>query len=197
MIVLGLTGSIGMGKSTTAGFFLAAGIPVYSADEAVHQLYESQPVIEQLRQIFPNSVTEDRIDRAKLSKEIVADSSKLKLLETIIHPLVRQKEKAFVKKHREDCAKLVVLDIPLLFETGPEGRVDKIAVVSAPFAVQRERVLARLGWNIEKFNHILSRQIPDHEKRKRADFIIDTSQGLEHARKQVQSIITELTAAKP
>lgn len=197
MIILGLTGSIGMGKSTTAGFFSQAGIPVYSADEAVHQLYESKPVIKQLHRIFPNCITDDRIDREKLSKEIVADPSKLKSLETLIHPLVRQKEIAFVKKHRDDCAKLVVLDIPLLFEKGPEGRVDKIAVVSAPAAIQRQRVLARPGWNSEKFDQIVSRQIPDHEKRKRADFIIDTSQGFAHAKKQVQSIITELTGIKP
>lgn len=185
-----------MGKSTTAGFFLAAGIPVYNADEAVHELYQSKPVIEKLRQIFPHSITDGRIDRAKLSKEIIADSSKLQLLESIIHPLVRQKEKAFVEKYREEHAKLVVLDIPLLFENGPKGRVDKIAVVSAPSSIQRQRVLARPGWNSEKLDHILSRQIPDSEKRQRADFIIDSSQGLAYAQKQVQAIIAELTGDK-
>lgn len=194
MIILGLTGSIGMGKSTTAGFFAAAGIPVYNADEAVHELYESAPVILWFKENFPNCLNNGRIDRAELSREIVADSSKLKLLESFIHPLVREKEKAFVKTHRDNKDKLVVLDIPLLFEKGPEGRVDKIAVVSAPGAIQRQRVLARPGWSDKKLDHILSRQIPDQEKRKRADFVIDTGQGLEHAKAQVELLIQQLTA---
>lgn len=194
MIILGLTGSIGMGKSTTAGFFSYAGIPVYNADEAVHELYKSEPVILWFKQNFPKSLTNGQIDRVKLSQEIIADPAKLKLLESFIHPLVREKEKAFVKNHRDKGDKLVVLDIPLLFEKGPEGRVDKIAVVSAPGAIQRQRVLARPGWSDKKLDHILSRQIPDQEKRKRADFVIDTNRGLEHAKAQVELLIQQLTA---
>lgn len=192
MIILGLTGSIGMGKTTTAGFFEEAGVPVYNADRAVHELYESKPVIENLSRIFPDCLTDGRIDRSKLSKTIVKDPSKLAILEKFIHPLVRKKEKDFVKMHRDRGDPLVVLDIPLLFETGPDGRVDKIAVVSAPLEVQRQRVLARSGWDDEKLNRILSRQISDEEKRKRADFVIDTGKSLDDAREQVKHLIARL-----
>ncbi|WP_295912471.1 dephospho-CoA kinase [uncultured Bartonella sp.] len=190
MIILGLTGSIGMGKTTTAGFFEEAGVPVYNADRAVHELYESKPVIENLSRIFPDCLTDGGIDRSKLSKTIVKDPSKLAILEKFIHPLVRKKEKDFVKMHRDRGDPLVVLDIPLLFEKGPDGRVDKIAVVSAPPEVQRQRVLARSGWDDEKLNRILSRQISDEEKRKRADFIIDTGKSLDDARQQVKHLIS-------
>ena len=193
MIILGLTGSIGMGKTTTAGFFEEAGVPVYNADRAVHELYESKPVIENLSRIFPDCLTDGRIDRSKLSKTIVKDPSKLAILEKFIHPLVRKKEKDFVKMHRDRGDPLVVLDIPLLFETGPDGRVDKIAVVSAPLEVQRQRVLARSGWDDEKLNRILSRQISDEEKRRRADFVIDTGKSLDDAREQVKHLIARLT----
>ena len=193
MIILGLTGSIGMGKTTTAGFFEEAGVPVYNADRAVHELYESKPVIENLSRIFPDCLTDGRIDRSKLSKTIVKDPSKLAILEKFIHPLVRKKEKDFVKMHRDRGDPLVVLDIPLLFEKGPDGRVDKIAVVSAPPEVQRQRVLARSGWDNEKLNRILSRQISDEEKRKRADFVIDTGKSLDDARQQVKHLISRLT----
>ncbi|WP_297326853.1 dephospho-CoA kinase [uncultured Bartonella sp.] len=193
MIILGLTGSIGMGKSTTAGFFADAGIAVYNADEAVHELYKSAPVIQWFKQNFPKCLTDGQIDREKLSQEIIPDPEKLELLEKYIHPLVREKEKAFVKNHRDKGDKLVVLDIPLLFEKGPEGRVDKIVVVSAPKSIQRQRVLARPGWSDKKFDHILSRQIPDREKRKRADFVIDTGQGLDHAKAEVGLLIQQLT----
>ena len=193
MIILGLTGSIGMGKTTTAGFFEEAGVPVYNADRAVHELYESKPVIENLSRIFPDCLTDGRIDRSKLSKTIVKDPSKLAILEKFIHPLVRKKEKDFVKMHRDRGDPLVVLDIPLLFETGPEGRVDKIAVVSAPTEIQRQRVLARSGWDDEKLDRILSRQISDEEKRKRADFVIDTGKSLDDAREQVKHLIARLT----
>ena len=193
MIILGLTGSIGMGKTTTAGFFEEAGVPVYNADRAVHELYESKPVIENLSRIFPDCLTDGRIDRSKLSKTIVKDPTKLAILEKIIHPLVRKKEKDFVKKYRDRGDPLVVLDIPLLFEKGPEGRVDKIAVVSAPLEVQRQRVLARSGWDDEKLDRILSRQISDEEKRRRADFVIDTGKSLDDAREQVKHLISRLT----
>ena len=193
MIILGLTGSIGMGKTTTAGFFEEAGVPVYNADRAVHELYESKPVIENLSRIFPDCLTDGRIDRSKLSKTIVKNPSKLAILEKFIHPLVRKKEKDFVKMHRDRGDPLVVLDIPLLFETGPEGRVDKIAVVSAPTEIQRQRVLARSGWDDEKLDRILSRQISDEEKRRRADFVIDTGKSLDDAREQVKHLIARLT----
>ena len=193
MIILGLTGSIGMGKTTTAGFFEEAGVPVYNADRAVHELYESKEVIEDLSRIFPDCLTDGHIDRLKLSKTIVKDPSKLAILERFIHPLVRKKEKDFVKMHRDRGDPLVVLDIPLLFETGPEGRVDKIAVVSAPTEIQRQRVLARSGWDDEKLDRILSRQISDEEKRKRADFVIDTGKSLDDAREQVKHLIARLT----
>lgn len=192
MIILGLTGSIGMGKTTTAGFFEEAGIPVYNADRAVHELYENKEVIENLSRILPDCLTDGRIDRSKLSKTIVRDPEKLVLLEKFIHPLVRKKEKDFVKMHRDRGDPLVVLDIPLLFEKGPEGRVDKIAVVSAPTGIQRQRVLARSGWDDEKLDRILSRQISDEEKRRRADFIIDTGKSLDDARQQVKHLISRL-----
>lgn len=192
MIILGLTGSIGMGKTTTAGFFEEAGVPVYNADRAVHELYESKPVIENLSRIFPDCLTDGRIDRSKLSKTIVKDPTKLAILEKFIHPLVRKKEKDFVKMHRDRGDPLVVLDIPLLFEKGPEGRVDKIAVVSAPTEIQRQRVLARSGWDDEKLDRILSRQISDEEKRRRADFVIDTGKSLDDAREQVKHLIARL-----
>ena len=192
MIVLGLTGSIGMGKSTTAKFFKQKGIPVYDADETVHQLYQDESVIKRITAIFDDCLTDNHIDRAKISRQIVQDPAKLVALEKIIHPLVREKENAFVATHRENGDKLVVLDIPLLFETGGLERVDKIAVVSAPMEIQRQRVLQRDGWTEEKFQAVLARQIPDSEKRMRADFIIDTSKGLEYAENEVDNIISQI-----
>ncbi len=196
MIVLGLTGSIGMGKSTTAKFFKQKGIPVYDADETVHQLYQDESVIKRITAIFDDCLTDNHIDRAKISRQIVQDPAKLVALEKIIHPLVREKENAFVATHRENGDKLVVLDIPLLFETGGLERVNKIAVVSAPLEIQRQRVLQRDGWTEEKFQAVLARQIPDNEKRMRADFIIDTSKGLEYAENEVDNIISHLMGGR-
>ena len=196
MIVLGLTGSIGMGKSTTAKFFKQKGIPVYDADETVHQLYQDESVIKRITAIFDDCLTDNHIDRAKISRQIVQDPAKLVSLEKIIHPLVREKENAFVAAHRKNGDKLVVLDIPLLFETGGLERVDKIAVVSAPMEIQRQRVLQRDGWTEEKFQAVLARQIPDSEKRMRADFIIDTSKGLEYAENEVDNIISHLIGGR-
>lgn len=196
MIVLGLTGSIGMGKSTTAKFFKQKGIPVYDADETVHQLYQDESVIKRITAIFDDCLTDNHIDRAKISRQIVQDPAKLVSLEKIIHPLVREKENAFVAIHRKNGDKLVVLDIPLLFETGGLERVDKIAVVSAPMEIQRQRVLQRDGWTEEKFQAVLARQIPDSEKRMRADFIIDTSKGLEYAENEVDNIISHLMGGR-
>lgn len=196
MIVLGLTGSIGMGKSTTAKFFKQKGIPVYDADETVHQLYQDESVIKRITAIFDDCLTDNHIDRAKISRQIVQEPAKLVSLEKIIHPLVREKENAFVATHRENGDKLVVLDIPLLFETGGLERVNKIAVVSAPLEIQRQRVLQRDGWTEEKFQAVLARQIPDSEKRMRADFIIDTSKGLEYAENEVDKIVSHLIGGR-
>ena len=193
MVILGLTGSIGMGKSTTAAFFKKHGVAIYSADETVHQLYAQEPALSLIEQAFPNTVVNGEVVRQKLSTYVVGNSDNMQKLEAIIHPLVRQKEQDFIKFHHNNHEKLVVLDIPLLFETGGENRVDKIAVVSAPFEVQKSRVLARENMNETKFNAILKRQIPDSEKRARADFIIDTSQGLDAAEENVKNIIKTLT----
>lgn len=191
MIVLGLTGSIGMGKSTTARMFIDAGIPVYSADDTVHRLYagKAAPLIEAA---FPGTIENGEVDRAKLSASVMGKPEALRRLEEIIHPLVRKEEMQFRQEASADGARLVVLDIPLLFETAAETRVDKILVVTAPERVQRDRVLARAGMTAEKLDAILSRQIPDAEKQSRADFIIDTSRGLEMARADVQKIIHSL-----
>lgn len=191
MIVLGLTGSIGMGKSTTATMFREAGVPVHDADETVHRLYSgaAAPLIEAR---FPGVVTDGTVDREKLAKIVLGNTEAIRALEKIVHPLVRQASQEFLESNREAGTPIVVLDIPLLFETAGEGRVDKIVVVSAPADVQRERVLARPGMTVEKFEAILARQVPDAEKRKRADFVIDTGQGLDVARAQVTALVEEL-----
>lgn len=195
MILLGLTGSIGMGKSTTAGMFAAEGVPVNDADQVVHSLYRNEAVAP-VGQAFPGTIREGIVDRQELSRQLAADPGKFKLLEQIVHPLVREKENQFVEDCRRRSIPLAVLDIPLLFETGGESRVDRVAVVTCDPAEQKKRVLARTGMTEEKFALILSRQVPDAEKRARADFIIDTGHGLDQARKQVQWIIQKLTGEK-
>jgi dephospho-CoA kinase len=196
MIVLGLTGSIGMGKSTTAGMFAEAGVPVHDSDEAVHRLYAgaAAPFVEAA---FPGTVVDGVVDRAELSRRVVGNPEAIAMLEKIVHPLVRSDASQFVARHRRAGTPLIVLDIPLLFETGGSNRVDRIAVVSAPPDVQRERVLSRPGMTPEKFEAILARQTPDAEKRERADFVIDTGRGIEAARDQVHAIIRELTGKSP
>jgi dephospho-CoA kinase len=196
MIVLGLTGSIGMGKSTTAKMFGEAGVPVHDSDETVHRLYagKAAPLIEQA---FPGTVRDGAVDRAQLAAQVLGRPEAMKKLEAIIHPLVRADADAFVARHRDAGAPLVVLDIPLLFETGGRGRVDKVVVVTAPAEIQRERVLARPGMTEERFAAILASQVPDAEKRRQADFVIDSSQGLESARAEVARIIADLTGDKP
>ncbi|MCL7998577.1 dephospho-CoA kinase [Brucella sp. 21LCYQ03] len=191
MIILGLTGSIGMGKTTASNMFAEAGVPVYSADDAVHQLYSGRaaPLIEAA---FPGTVVDGTVDRAKLSATVLGKPEALKKLESIIHPLVHEEEASFLAQARADGANIALIDIPLLFETGGESRVDKVAVVSAPAEIQRERVLARPGMTEEKFKAILARQMPDAEKRVRADFIIDSSGDFEKTRAQIKAIIAEL-----
>jgi len=191
MIILGLTGSIGMGKTTASNMFADAGVPVYSADDAVHRLYAGRvaPLIEAA---FPGTVVDGTVDRTKLSSAALGKPEALKKLESIIHPLVHEEEAAFLAQARADGADIALIDIPLLFETGGESRVDKVAVVSAPADIQRERVLARPGMTDEKFTAILERQMPDAEKRARADFIIDSSGDFEETRLQINAIIAEL-----
>lgn len=192
MIVLGLTGSIAMGKSTTARMFEEEGVPVHDSDSAVHRLYagEAAPRIETL---FPGTVVGGKVDRARLASLVTGNPEKLRQLEDLVHPLVRKDAERFVNEQRMRGAPLALLDVPLLFETGGTERVDKIIVVTAPSQIQRQRVLARPGMTEDRFEDILSRQMPDAEKRRRADFVIDTSRGLEAARREVQNIITQLT----
>ncbi|PBB66975.1 dephospho-CoA kinase [Mesorhizobium sp. WSM4312] len=195
MIVLGLTGSIGMGKSTTAKMFAEAGVPVHDSDEAVHRLYSgaAAPLIEAA---FPGTVVDGVVDRVKLGARVLGDAAALKRLEAIIHPLVRADADAFLARHRNAGESIAVLDIPLLFETGGRGRVDKVVVVTAPAEIQRQRVLARPGMTEEKLAAILAKQVPDEEKRRLADFVIDTGQGLDAARAAVAGIIAELIGGR-
>ena len=192
MIVLGLTGSIGMGKSTTARMFAEAGVPVHDSDEAVHRLYagKAAPLVEAA---FPGTTDAGVVDRTKLGERVLGDASALRRLESIIHPLVRADADAFLARHRAAGAPLAVLDIPLLFETGGRNRVDKVVVVTAPAEVQRARVLARPGMSEEKLAAILAKQVPDAEKRRQADFVIDTGEGMDAARTAVDAIIAELS----
>jgi dephospho-CoA kinase len=187
MFVIGLTGSIAMGKSTTARLFAEEGVPVHDADAAVHKLYEGE-ASGQIEAAFPGSTRHGRVDRVALGKQVVGDPPALRRLEAIVHPLVRNAEHKFLKDAERSGAKVVVLDIPLLFETGGESRVDATVVVSAPEAHQRERVLAR-GVSLEQLEALLVRQMPDAEKRRRADFVVDSGQGVEHARTQVRQIL--------
>ena len=191
MIVLGLTGSIGMGKSTTAAMFAARGVPVYEADAAVHRLYRGRavPLIEAA---FPGTTGAGAVDRDRLSAAVLGDREAIARLEAFVHPLVRDEEAAFLDAARRAGRTVAVLDIPLLFETGGEARVDAVAVVSAPPGVQRARVLARPGMTEAKLDAILARQMADAEKRRRAHFVIDTGRGLAAAEAQVDGILRAL-----
>ena len=194
MIRIGLTGSIGMGKSTTAGLFLKEGVPVNDSDAVVHALYEGAAVLP-IENEFPGATKNGMVDRQKLAEQLQLNPAKFKILERIVHPLVREHEDAFVRKHRDAGAPIVVLDIPLLFETHSENRADKIVVVSCNPEIQRRRVLARPGMTVEKFDLILSRQLPDMQKRARADFVIDTGLGIDHASQSVRDILSILHSA--
>jgi len=192
MIVIGLTGSIGMGKTTTAALFADEGVPVNDADKVVHDLYRSEAV-EPISRAFPEAVVAGVVDRQLLSQNLAKNPANFKILEEIVHPLVRARDEAFLTRHREQGTPVVVLDIPLLFETAGEGRMDKIVVVSCAPEIQRQRVLSRPGMSQEKFDVILSRQIPDALKRARADYVIDTGHGIDSARAQVRSILRQLS----
>ncbi|MEA3025524.1 MAG: dephospho-CoA kinase [Alphaproteobacteria bacterium] len=187
MFIIGLTGSIAMGKTTTARLFAGEGVPVHDADAAVHRLYEGEAA-GLIEAAFPGSTRNGRVDRAVLGKQVVGDPSALRRLEEIVHPLVRNAEKKFLRDAEIAGARIAVLDIPLLFETGGDSRVDATVVVSAPPEVQRARVLER-GVSPERLDALLARQMPDAEKRRRADFVVDSAQGVEHARAQVRQIL--------
>jgi dephospho-CoA kinase len=193
MIVLGLTGSVGMGKSTASKLFSEEGVPVYDADEAVHALYKGAAA-QLIEDAFPGTTRDGEVDRAVLSRAVFGNPDALKKLEGIVHPLVRQVETNFVEAARSAGAPLVVLDIPLLFENKGEERCDLVAVVSAPAEIQRERVMRREGMTEEKFAAILKRQVPDAEKRARADIVIDTSGSIENTQQQVKDIIARFTS---
>ena len=191
MIVVGLTGSIGMGKSTTAAMFAEAGVLVFDADAAVHRLYEGRAVAP-VEAAFPGVAATGKIDRAALGRRVVGDPAAMKRLEAIVHPLVREERQTFLERASADGAEMVVLDIPLLFETGGEGEVDAIVLASAPKAVQKRRVLGRQGMTEARFEAILAQQLPDEEKRRRARFVIETGDGLEAAARQVRQVIEAL-----
>jgi dephospho-CoA kinase len=188
MFVLGLTGSIGMGKSTAAKFFAEAGVPVHDADGAVHRLYEGEAV-PAIETAFPGTTASGKVDRTKLAERVLGDAAAIRRLEAIIHPLVRQSEEKFLTEAAGRGEPVVVLDIPLLFETGAQARVDAVVVVSAGPEAQRSRVLGRPGMTESKLEAILSKQMPDAEKRRRAHFVVDSSGGLDSARAQVHGIL--------
>ncbi len=191
MIVIGLTGSLGMGKSATALMFAEVGVPVHDADATVHRLYEGDAV-EPIQAVFPGVTSDGGVDREKLSLRVLNDAAALRRLEAIVHPLVRREEERFLAEAEARGARCALLDIPLLFETGADQRIDVVVVVSAPFEEQRRRVLRRPGMTAERFESLLVKQLPDAEKRRRADFVVDTSQGFDSARAQVRAILQNL-----
>jgi dephospho-CoA kinase len=191
MLILGLTGSIGMGKSTTAKLLMEAGVPVYDADAAVHKIYEGEaaPAIEAA---FPGTTVDGKVDRARLSAKVVHDPAAMKQLEQIVHPMLGASRKKFFEDAEAVGAPVVVVDVPLLYETGGEKRVDAVVVVTTTPELQRERVLARGTMDEAKLDAILARQLPDAEKRKRADFVVDTSHGLDPVRARIRDILAEV-----
>ena len=190
--ILGLTGSIGMGKSTVAAMFAAAGVPVFDADAAVHRLQgPAGRVVAAIEAAFPGTTGEGGVDRTALSEAVLGDAAAMKLLESIVHPAVGEERAAFLREH--STARLLVFDVPLLFETGGDKAVDKVAVVSAAAAVQRARVLARPGMTEAKFAAILARQLPDADKRARADFVIPTDVPLDQTHAEVMQVIACLS----
>ncbi|HEX7791548.1 MAG TPA: dephospho-CoA kinase [Afipia sp.] len=191
MLLLGLTGSIGMGKSTTAKLFEEAGVPVYDADATVHKIYEGEAV-PAVEAAFPGSTYNGKVDRQKLSAMVVNSADAMKRLEAIVHPMLRSHQLKFLSDAEKSGAPVAVLDVPLLYETGGETRVDAVVVVTTTPAIQRERILARENMTHDKLEAILARQLPDAEKRKRADFVVDTSDGLEPVRRRLDEILREV-----
>jgi len=190
MLILGLTGSIGMGKSTTAKLFAEAGIPVYDADATVHMLYEGEaaPAIEAA---FPGTTVDGKVDRVRLSARVLHDAAVIKQLEQIVHPMLGASRQKFMRDAEASGAPVAVVDVPLLFETGGEKRVDAVVVVTTTPEIQRQRILARDNMTSEKLDAILARQLPDAEKRQRADFVVDTSHGLDPVRARIRDILVE------
>jgi len=195
MFILGLTGSVGMGKSTTLRFFAEEGVPVYDADAEVHRLYEGAAV-PAIEAAFPGTTSGGKVDRTRLAACVLGDAAALRRLEAIVHPMVHDVERRLLEDAEAAGHTVAVLDLPLLFETGSDQRVDAVVVVTAPPDVQRARVMARPGMTEEKFAAILAKQMPDAEKRRRADFVVDSSQGLDAARAQVRAIL-ESVATMP
>ena len=191
MLILGLTGSIGMGKSTTAKLFTEAGVPVYDADATVHRIYEGEaaPAIEAA---FPGTTVNGKVDRARLSERVMHDPAAIRRLEQIVHPMLRSHHQKFLEEAEKSGAPVAVIDVPLLYETGGETRVDAVVVVTTSPEVQRERILARENMTGEKLDAILARQLPDAEKRKRADFVVDTSHGLDPVRSRIRDILDQV-----
>lgn len=196
MIVLGLTGSIGMGKSTTATLFAEAGVPVYDADAAVHRLYEGEAVAA-IEAAFPGTTANGKVDRNRLSARVVHDPAAMSKLEEIVHPMLGASRQKFLRDAERSGAPVAVVDVPLLFETGGERRVDAVVVVTTSAELQRERILARPDMTEEKLAAILARQMPDAEKRKRAHFVVDTTHGLDPVRARIKDILAEAVKLKP
>ncbi len=194
MLIIGLTGSIGMGKSTTADMFRACGVPVHDSDGAVHALYKGEACAP-LATLFPGVVGPDGVDRPRLAEIVLKDQTALRQLEGIVHPLVAAHRRAFLRACAQRGARIVVCDVPLLLETGMDSEVDVILVVSAPAMVQKSRVLARAGMTDEKFAAIMSKQMPDAEKRRRAHAVIDTGRGFEPAQRQIATLLRALASA--
>ena len=191
MKILGLTGSIGMGKSTTAKLFAEAGVPVYDADATVHRVYQGEAV-PAIEAAFPGTTADGKVDRARLSAKVVHDPAAIQRLEQIVHPMLRSYHQKFLQDAEQAGAPVVVMDVPLLFETGGEKRVDAVVVVTTAPEVQRERILARGTMTAEALDAILARQTPDAEKRRRADFVVDTSHGLDPVRARIRDILAEV-----
>ena len=189
--IIGLTGSMAMGKTQTARLFAAEGVPVHDSDAVIHKLYgKGGAAVTKIAEVFPKVVRDGAVDRAALSAEVTGDPEGLKKLEALVHPLVAAERKAFLAGARGEA--IVVLDIPLLFETGADAQMDALVVASAPAEVQRARALSRHGMSVEKFESLLARQLPDVEKRAKAHFVVVTDQGMDHARDQVRMILAAI-----
>jgi dephospho-CoA kinase len=196
MVILGLTGSIGMGKSTTAMLFAEAGVPVYDADAVVHLLYEGEaaPAIEAA---FPGTTVDGKVDRNRLSARVVHDPAAMQRLEQIVHPMLGASRQKFLAEAEQSGARVAVVDVPLLFETGGDKRVDAVVVVTTTAEIQRQRILSRPNMTDEKLDAILARQMPDAEKRGRANFVVDTSHGLDPVRARIRDILDQAVKIPP
>ncbi|WP_072369928.1 dephospho-CoA kinase [Hyphomicrobium sp. NDB2Meth4] len=192
MLIVGLTGSIGMGKSTAAAFLRLRGVPVFDADAEVHRLYASGKAVERIERAFPGTTTQAGVDRTRLSTAIISHPERLRELEAIVHPMVRESERSFLRAEARRGTQIAVLEIPLLFETNANKLVDVVIVLSAPAEIQRERLLNRVGMTKEKLDGLLARQMPDAEKRARADFVVDTGSGTAASEAHLDKILAEL-----